>query len=154
MEGKVAFLPILMILFGLGNAPKIILLVTIIVFQFILGARDGVKSIPKPLFDSVYSLGLSPLENIRHLTLPACTPNIFTALRISVGVSISVLFFSENFATRYGIGYFIMNAWSMGDYLQMFSGILLLSIFGLLVFYGIDLLEAKICRWKALPWEP
>lgn len=147
---KVAFLPIFMILFGLGNTPKIILIVTIIIFQFILAARDGVKSIPKSLYDSVYSLKLSPWENIRHLILPACAPNIFTALRISFGVSISVLFFSENFATRYGIGYFIMNAWSMGDYLEMFSGILLLSIFGLFVFYIIDQLEAKICRWNVM----
>lgn len=145
---KIAFLPIFMILFGLGNTPKIILIVTIIIFQFVLAARDGVKSIPKSMRDSVKSMGLDTGETIRHLILPACAPGIFTSLRISVGVSISVLFFSENFATTYGIGYFIMNAWSMGDYKEMFSGILLLGMTGLLLFYIIDRLEGKICRWN------
>jgi NitT/TauT family transport system permease protein len=43
-------------------------------------------------------------------------PKIITSLRISVGVSISILFFDENFATTYGIGYFIMNSWLMVNY--------------------------------------
>ena len=50
---KIAFLPILMILFGLGNTPKIVLIVIIIIFQIIVAARDGVKEIPKELFYSV-----------------------------------------------------------------------------------------------------
>lgn len=147
---KIAFLPIFMILFGLGDTPKIILIITIILFQFILAARDGVKSIPKILYDSVKSLDLSRRAYIRHLILPACLPQIFTALRISVGVSISVLFFSENFATSYGIGYFIMNVWAMGDYLEMFSGILALGLMGLAIFYVIDILERRWCRWNTL----
>ena len=55
---KIAFLPILMILFGLGNAPKIVLIITIVIFQIIVAVRDGVKEIPKELFYSVVSLGL------------------------------------------------------------------------------------------------
>lgn len=144
---KIAFLPILMILFGLGNTPKIVLIVMIIIFQIILAARDGVQEIQKELFYSVISLGLTNLEIYRHLILPAVLPKIITALRISVGVSISVLFFGENFATTYGIGYFIMNSWMMVNYVEMFSGILALSIMGLLIFKLIDILENKLCRW-------
>jgi NitT/TauT family transport system permease protein len=144
---KIAFLPILMILFGLGNTPKIVLIIIIIIFQIILSVRDGVKEIPKELFYSVKSLGLKKTETYRHLILPAVTPKIITSLRISIGVSISVLFFGENFATTYGIGYFIMNSWLMVNYLEMFSGILALSLLGLLIFKLIDLLEYKLCRW-------
>lgn len=144
---KIAFLPILMILFGLGNTPKIVLIIIIIIFQIIVAARDGVKEIPKELFYSIMSLGLNKIEIYRHLVLPAVLPKIITALRISVGVSISVLFFGENFATTYGIGYFIMNSWMMVNYVEMFSGILALSIMGLLIFKLIDTLENKLCRW-------
>lgn len=144
---KIAFLPILMILFGLGNAPKIMLIVIIIIFQIIIAARDGVQEIPKELFYSVLSLGLSRVELYRHLILPAVLPKIITALRISVGVSISILFFGENFATTYGIGYFIMNSWLMVNYVEMFSGILALSILGLVLFKLIDLLENRLCAW-------
>lgn len=144
---KIAFLPILMILFGLGNTPKVVLIIIIIIFQIIVAARDGVREIPKELFYSVTSLGLNKSQIYRHLIIPAVLPKIITALRISVGVSISVLFFGENFATTYGIGYFIMNSWLMVNYVEMFSGILALSIMGFLIFKLIDILENKLCGW-------
>lgn len=144
---KIAFLPILMVLFGLGNTPKVALIIIIIIFQFIIAAKDGVREIPKELFYSVMSLGLNKAQIYRHLIIPAVLPKIITALRIGVGVSISVLFFGENFATTYGIGYFIMNSWIMADYVDMFSGILALSITGLIIFGLIDLMEEKLCRW-------
>jgi NitT/TauT family transport system permease protein len=144
---KIAFLPVLMILFGLGEAPKIILIVIIIIFQIIVAARDGVREIPKEYFYSVMSLGLSRRDIYLHLIIPAVMPKIFTALRISVGVSISVLFFGENFATTYGIGYFIMNSWLMVNYTEMFSGIIALSLMGLLLFKLIDFAESRFCGW-------
>lgn len=147
---KIAFLPILMILFGLGNAPKIILIVIIVIFQIIIAARDGVREIPAGLFHSVGSLGLSRIDLYRHLVLPAVLPKIITAIRISIGVSISVLFFGESFATTYGIGYFIMNSWLMVNYAAMFSGILALSLLGLALFGLVDLLEKRTCRWISI----
>lgn len=147
---KVAFLPVLMILWGLGDLPKIILIIIIIIFQIVLAARDGVKEIPKELFMSVKSLDLSSIDVYRHLILPAILPKIFTALRICIGVSIAVLFFAENFATTYGIGYFIMNSWSMVNYLEMFSGIVALGLMGLLLFKIIDFGEDILCRWTKI----
>jgi len=151
---KIAFLPILMILFGLGNAPKIILIVIIIIFQIILAARDGVREIPRELFISVQSLGLSRAGLYRHLVLPAVLPKVITAIRISIGVSISVLFFGESFATQFGIGYFIMNSWMMVNYVEMFSGILVLSLAGLVLFKLVDLTENRLCRWIRIGKEP
>ena len=82
---KIAFLPILMILFGLGNTPKIVLIITIVIFQIIVAVRDGVKEIPKELFYSVLSLGLNKMQIYRHLIIPYVLPKIITAVRISVG---------------------------------------------------------------------
>ncbi|HHX59275.1 MAG TPA: ABC transporter permease [Epulopiscium sp.] len=145
---KIAFLPVLMILFGLGNTPKIILIIIIIIFQIILAARDGVREIPEALLMSVQSLGLSNLQVHRHLILPAILPQIFTALRVSIGVSIAVLFLGENFATTYGIGYFIMNSWSMINYLEMFSGIVALGLLGTVLFKLVDIGEKSLCKGK------
>lgn len=144
---KIAFLPVFMILFGLGNSSKIILIITIIVFQIMLAARDGVKEIPGELYYSVKSLGLSQWQTYLNLVVPAVLPKIISALRVSIGVSIATLFFGENFATTYGIGYFIMNSWVMVDYVQMFAGIVALSIMGIVIFKVIDLLERRLCPW-------
>ena len=138
---KIAFLPVLMILFGLGNEPKIILIITIIIFPILLAARDGVREIPRELFFSVRSLGLNRRQTYLDLVLPAVLPKIISALRISIGISISVLFFAENFATAYGIGYFIMNSWAMVSYVEMFAGILA-------QYYGHSHIQADRCRRK------
>jgi NitT/TauT family transport system permease protein len=144
---KIAFLPVFMILFGLGNTSKIILIITIIIFQIMLAARDGVKEIPSELYYSVKSLRLSQWQTYINLVVPAVLPKIISALRVSIGISIAALFFGENFATTYGVGYFIMNCWIMVDYVQMFAGILALSFMGILIFKVIDLLERKLCPW-------
>ncbi len=147
---KVAFLPLFMLLFGLGNASKIILMITIIVFQIILTVRDGVKEIPMELHHSVRTLGLNQWQTYTNLIIPAMLPKMISALRVCIGVSIATLFFSENFATTYGIGYFIMNCWVMADYTQMFAGILSMSIMGILIFKVIDLMEKKLCPWNCI----
>jgi len=144
---KIAFLPVFMILFGLGDTSKILIVTAIIVFQIVVTTRDGVREIPKGLFYSARSLGMNGLELYRHLIIPAVMPKIITSLRISIGTSIAVLFFSENYATRYGIGYFIMNCWTFVNYVDMFAGILALSLLGYLLFKLVDYMEAKFCRW-------
>lgn len=150
---KVAFLPVFMILFGIGNLAKVLLIMFIVVFQIIVTTRDAVKGLSNELFYSVRSLGMNKVQVYRHLIIPAVMPKIITALRLSVGTSIAVLFFAENFATRQGIGYFIMNSWVMVNYQEMFSGILGLSLLGLGLFKLIDLLEEKLCHWEKIKRE-
>lgn len=147
---KIAFLPILMLIFGLGNNSKIILIITIIFFPILLGARDGVKEIDIQLFYSMRSLGLNKLQIYKDLVFPAVLPKLISSLRVSIGISVSVLFFAENYATTYGLGYFIMNAWAVINYKSMSAGILALSLLGLTIFKFIDYLEKKLCPWLFL----
>jgi NitT/TauT family transport system permease protein len=147
---KIAFLPVLMLMFGLGNNSKILLIISIIFFPILLGARDGVKEIDTQLFYSMRSLGLNKAQIYRELVFPAVLPKIISSLRVSIGISISVLFFAENFAVTYGLGYFIMNAWAVINYKDMSAGILALSLLGLAAFKFIDYLEKKLCPWLFL----
>lgn len=112
-----------------------------------MAVRDGVKEIPQELFDSVASLGLDRRQIYADLVFPSVLPKILSALRVSIGVSIATLFFSENFATTYGIGYYIMNCWVMVDYVAMFAGILAKSIMGTVIFKLVDVAERKLCPW-------
>lgn len=145
---KIAFLPVLMIFFGLGDGSKVILIVIIIIFQFLVSARDAMKRIPKELQLYEKTLQLSFMRKLFHFILPAILPDIFTALRINLGIGIAVLFFSESFATKYGIGYFIMNNWIMANYLNMASGILAISLMGIVLFLLLDVTEARLCKYK------
>ena len=144
---KVAFLPVFMILFGLGNTSKIILVIWIIIFQIMLSVRDGVDQISPVYFKVMEGLCVSAKQRYKYLILPAILSQRFSGLRISIGISLASLFFAENYATTYGIGYYILSAWTKMNYIEMFSGILALGFVGIVLFKILDKIE-KICA----PW--
>lgn len=145
---KVAFLPVFMLLFGLGDASKISLVVWIIVFQLILSVRDGIKQIDPSYYQVLRMMHASKWQTFIYLLYPAILPQIISGLRVCIGIAVASLFFAENYATQYGLGYYIMNAWSVIDYPQMFCGILALCLLGFLLFKLIDLLERFLTPWN------
>ena len=82
------------------------------------------------------------------ITLPAGLASVLSALRIALGTAIAILFFTEVYGTEYGLGYFVMDAWGRLDYLDMYSGILVLSAVAFLLFLMIDLLESRLLKWR------
>lgn len=145
---KVAFLPVFMLLYGLGDTSKIILIVWIIVFQLVLSVRDGIMQI-SPAYRYVFTMmHAEKLQQFRYLLIPAILPQIISGLRICIGIAIASLFFAENYVTKYGLGYYIMNAWSVIDYPTMFCGILALCLLGLLFFTFLDMLEKWFVPWQ------
>ncbi len=144
---KVAFLPVFMLLFGLGNVSKVMLMLFIIVFQLMLSVRDGVKDIPPHYFKVMQSFSAKRQHQYRYVVLPAILPRVFSSLRISIGISLATLFFAENYATTYGVGYYILSAWMKMNYIEMFSGIMALSLLGSVFFGFIDVLEKKLTPW-------
>ena len=145
---KIALLPILMLLFGVGESSKIIMIFLIIVFQVVVAVRDGIRSIPKETLYPLYSLGAGFKDIFFEVLWPASLPKFITAIRVALATAISVLFFTETFGTKYGMGYFIMDAWLRVNYLEMYSGIVVLSLIGLVLFTAIDLIERHACHWQ------
>lgn len=145
---KLALLPIVMLLLGLGDASKITLIVLIVLPQVILAVRDAVRQIPADLYDIYRCLRADGWQQFRQITLPACLYAILSTSRISLGTAISVLFFTENYGTRHGMGYFIMDAWLRMDYPTMYGAILILSGLGLLLFLIIDAIG-----WFGMSWQ-
>ncbi len=144
---KVVFLPVLLIVLGLGSLSKITLITLIVFFQILVTARDAARSIPPASVLSVRSLGANSAEVFRHVVFPAALPEIFTALRIGSGTAIAVLFFAESIAGSSGIGWYIVDAWGRIDYQAMFAGILGMALLGVLLYELLDALEARMCRW-------
>lgn len=145
---KISLLPIIMLLFGLDEFSKILMIGLIIVFQIVIAVRDGVKSIPRETYYPLYSLGATFANILWEILIPASLPKFLTSLRIAMATAISVLFFTETFGTQYGMGYFIMDAWMRVNYLEMYSGIVVLSCIGLIIFGVIDYLEQNLCQWQ------
>ena len=145
---KVVLLPILLVLFGLADAPKIVLISLTVFFQVLVAVRDAVKAVPESALISVRALGGSAWDEYRHVYVPATLPAVFTSLRIGVGTAIAVLFIAEAMAGSTGLGYFIMQSWSMVNYPRMFAGIIALALLGLVLYAVFDLLERRLTRWR------
>lgn len=144
---KIALLPVVFAIFKIGDLSKIILIVLIIFFQILVTSRDAAQKIPTNTILSVLSLGATTKDVYRHVIIPGCLPEIFTAVRISLGTAISVLFFAESFATLEGLGYFIFDAWSRVNYPEMFAGIIAISLQGFILFLLVDLIQRFVCPW-------
>ena len=148
---RIAFLPVFMILFGLGDVSKIILIFAISVFHLIVNVRDSIYHLPEHLFLTARTWGLTRKQRLFSFIIPAAMPSIFTSLKIVLGSSMVAVFFAENYATRLGIGYYIMNAWIKVDYVEMYSGIVAISLCGMALFKLIEWIECQVCRWKVVP---
>jgi len=144
----VVLLPLVIILFGIGDFSKIFLIALIVFFQVLVTTRDGAKNIHQNYFYSMQTLDATPFQIYWHLILPATLPKILTAMRISIGTAVAILFFVESFATTKGLGYVIMDSWGRSDYVSLYTGIFTMAILGFLLYVLLDRLEQRLCRWK------
>jgi NitT/TauT family transport system permease protein len=145
---KVVFLPVLIVLLGLYNAPKIALIAIMIFFQTLVTARDAAAGIPETYLGAVKAMGASRWQQAWQVVLPASLPAVFTAMRINVGTAIAVLFLAESFAGSNGLGYYINNEWSMFQYSKMFAGIIAMAILGMIIYEVMGLVERYLLRWQ------
>ncbi|MFP4552139.1 MAG: ABC transporter permease [Spirochaetales bacterium] len=144
---KIALLPILLLLFGTGDLTRVIVVFLVLFFQVLLAVRDGARSVSPIQLRSIDSLGGGRWDRFRFVIWPSVVPRLLTALRVGSGTALAVLFFAETFFTRFGLGFFIVDSWMKLSYLDMFAGILAISLLGLLLFTIIDLIERRVTRW-------
>jgi len=145
---KAAFLPIIMLFFGIGNFSRIFLVAFIIFGQMLVTIRDAAKQVEKEHLDVVRSLGAGRIALLRHVIIPASLPGFFTSLRLSLGTAVAVLFIAETFVSESGLGHLIFDAWLRIVYTQMYAAIMVMSLLGLVLFFLTDLLEYILCPWR------
>jgi len=147
---KIVFLPVVIALLHSNDTSKVFLIGFIIFFQVLVTTRDAARGIDRQVVTSVQSLGSTEKDLWIHVYLPAVFPSVLTALRLGVGTAIAVLFFAETFITRRGLGTFLIEAWTRLDFADMYAGIIAMGTMGLILYFAIDLLERRMCRWQRL----
>jgi len=142
---KIVLLPVIYVLLGITDISKIFLIALIIFFQILVVVRDEAAHLHPELILSVRSLGAGRRALFRYVYLPASLPAVLTALRVSVGTAIAVLFIAEQSLTTYGLGYYIVvETFQVLRYPEMYAGILAMSLLGLLLYFGIQGLSFHI----------
>jgi len=147
---KIVLLPVFLTLFGLGDLPKILLIALTAGYQILVVVRDSIRNLDARYIDSFRAIGGTPVQMLRHVLVPAALPDAMTSLKVASGTSVAVLFMAESFATEKGLGHLIMDAWGRGDQLEMFSGIVSMSLLGICLYESCHIMEKVFCRWKRL----
>ncbi len=145
---KTALIPIFVLAFGIGEFSKVLLITFSLVFQIIISVRDSTAGIDESYYKSLQASGGGKTDELRYLIMPAVLPGLFSTLRISAGISVAVLFFSEYFGTTYGMGFYIMDSRVRMNYTDLYSGILVLTFISGVIFGTIRLAEGLMCRWN------
>ncbi|HEY3365483.1 MAG TPA: ABC transporter permease [Symbiobacteriaceae bacterium] len=145
---KVVFLPVIIVAMGIGDSAKIFLIVLVILFQTLVTVKDAAAAVSPGLIRSVQSLGGGEWHIYRHVILPASLPAIFTALRLSTGTAVAVLFFAESYAAQYGLGSLIWDTWASRQFDLMFSGVMAMALMGFGFYLLLDWLERLVCPWS------
>jgi len=142
-----AFIPLLILWTGIGNAQKIIFLWLGTVFFLVSLVADAVASVSNDLLDTAYTLGARKYQMLRHVVLPAALPAILDSLRVMMGVGWTYLVLAEIVAAESGIGYMIMESQRFLKTPRVFVGILTVGVIGV----SLDMLSRGL-RSLFLPW--
>ncbi|MEQ8920686.1 MAG: ABC transporter permease subunit [Marinovum algicola] len=143
-----AYLPLMIIWFGIGETSKILLIFLSVFAPVALGARSGVKSAAIEQIHAAYSFGASRWQVIRHIILPSALPEILTAMRIGIGFGWTTLVAAEMVAATKGLGYMVLSASQFLQTSTVIMGIIVIAA----IAYAFDLLMRFIER-KVVPWK-
>jgi ABC-type nitrate/sulfonate/bicarbonate transport system permease component len=145
---KIALLPLLMLVFGLGDGSKVVVVATSVLFLTIINTTVGVVQLDRIYFDVARNYGTPWPKLFLRVILPGALPTILAGLRISLGVSLVVLVGAEFVASQSGIGYLIWSSWQTLMVEKMFVGIIVITILGVLSTLFLHECERLLVPWR------
>ena len=146
---KIAIAPLLVIWFGFGLAPKILVSFLIAFFPIVISTVVGLKETQPEMIYLVRSMGATRLQTFFKINLPTALPNIFGGLKVAITLAVVGAVVGEFIAADEGLGYLLVVANGYLDTPLMFAGIIALSAMGILFFFLIEILERVLVPWRS-----
>jgi NitT/TauT family transport system permease protein len=146
----IAWIPIAILWFGVGNLSPIFLIFISSVFPMVVQTVAGVHTIEKRYLRAAANFGVSRATLFRQVVIPAVLPQIIVGMRIGLGVAWLVVVAAEMIALRSGLGYLIIDSRNAGNrYDLVIAGMIIIGLIGLLLDRVMRLLEGlKVVRWR------
>ena len=141
------FLPVAILIFGITSAMNIFLIAFGAIWVILINTLDGVRSLDRTTVLTARSLRLGRMRYLFKIVVPGASPQIFTGLRVSIGIALILMIVAELFAASEGIGFFIVFAQRRFRYPDMWAGILLVGLIGIAANTLFAVVEARVLRW-------
>jgi len=143
-----ALIPLSIIWLGIGDKSKVFLLFLAALWVMVLAARSGVQGIRLSKLHAAYTLGASKTQVLFRVILPNALPEIFTGMRVAMGVCWGTLVAAELVGADVGIGFMINFAGKLLETGLVFVGIIIIGVIGAAIDVSMRKLEAKLIPWK------
>lgn len=143
-----AYLPLVIIWLGIGEFPKVFLIYLAIFAPMAIAARAGVRSVSTEQIHAAYAMGATRGQVISQVIMKAALPEIFTGMRIGIGVGWTTLVAAEMVAANRGLGFMVLNAAENLESDTVIMGILIIGIFAFAFDLLIRYLEKVLIPWK------
>jgi ABC-type nitrate/sulfonate/bicarbonate transport system permease component len=143
-----AYVPLFVVWFGIGELPKVLLILVSVVPVLILNTANGVRNTPGYRVEVARNLGATRPQILRRVVLPSALPDIFAGMKVAIGVAWSTLVAAELIAASQGLGWLIEQAGTQLQTSYVVTGIIVIGIVGYTMDISIRLLERLIVPWR------
>jgi NitT/TauT family transport system permease protein len=150
---RLVFAPIFALWFGLGIWSKVALGITLVFFVVFFNVFQGVREVSPVVLANVRMMGARGRDLMRFVYLPSATSWVFSSLHNAVGLAFVGAVVGEYLGSARGVGYVILQAEGVFDINSVFAGILLLTIFALLLDHAVSMAERYLLRWQPVAGE-
>jgi|SRR5579862_708025 len=144
-----SLIPLAVVWFGIGDAPALFLIWFTCFWPILLNSAVGVQGVDKIFRDGALTLGARPYQIMTTVLLPGALPQIVAGVRLAFGLGWSVVVTSELLAVRNGVGFYIWNARLMFSMDQVFVGILIIGIIGIMLEVLLRAVQRRMFRWQS-----
>ena len=145
---KVGLLPLVIIVFGLGEASKYAIIAISAFYLIVINTAAGVRQIERIYLDVGRNYHAGRMMMFTDVALPGALPSIITGMKISMGVSLIIIVTAESLAAKSGIGFLIWTSWQVFEVEKMYVGLFLSAVMGFLLAVLLDWTEKKLIPWE------
>lgn len=145
---KIAMLPLIMLLFGIGELSKIVIVAVGALFLVLISTLHGVTNIARIYHDVARVFRIRTPDFIFRVVLPGALPSIFTGLKLAIGYSLVVMVAAEFSGADAGIGYRIWQSWETFSIKAMYANLFVIGLLGIAATYALEVMQRKVLPWS------
>lgn len=142
-----AIIPVGILLIGIGDTMKIVVITFGAFWPILVNAADGARNVPPERLDTARIFGVGRFGTLLTVIYPSALPGIFAGLRTGLSIAFIMIVVSEMIGSTNGLGYYILQAQRTFAIPEMYGGILLLAILGYILNAGFLVIEHKVLAW-------
>jgi NitT/TauT family transport system permease protein len=145
---KAALMPVIMLWLGVGDLSKTLVIFLGVSLPVIYHSFEGAKAVEEKMVWSGAAMGLSAVERLIRIVLPAALPEILTGCRTGLVLALITMVTSEMIARQSGAGNILFNALDMGQYDTVFAMIIIIGVMGICLDAAFERMRARLVRWS------